>query len=215
MTQMNRRRFAAMLATAGLLPSLASARSNGPRANLRDFSTYFNNIITMQARFQQYNEDGSLSAGTLYMKRPGRMRMEYDDNSALMLVMGGSVAVFDSKSDQDPTRYPLRRTPLWNVLRPDVDLGRPGAIKSFNSYDDLTRITAYDDSEPESGRIVLEFDTPEDTIELKGWEVRTALGERVLVRLRDITYAIPLSDSLFNFDREIRDRARKYKQRDI
>lgn len=173
-----------------------------PQPNLADISGWFNGIKTMEARFQQYNNDGTIDTGTLYIMRPGRMRMEYDSQDALILVSGGSIALYDGARDRHAERYPLRSTPLWHLLRRDVDLGRPGAIKAFGSHKDLTRITAYDEDRPEAGRMVLEFDNSDGTIKLDGWKIRTAHGETVNVRLRDPEYGMPLSNFLFSLRAE-------------
>jgi outer membrane lipoprotein-sorting protein len=195
----------AVLACAMLFSAAASAEEY-PQPNLADISGWFNGIKTMEARFQQYNNDGTIDAGTLYIMRPGRLRMDYDSQEALVLVSGGSIALYDGARDKHAERYPLRATPLWHLLRRDVDLGRPGAIKAYDSHKDLTRITAYDEDRPEAGRMVLEFDNSDGTIKLDGWKVRTAHGETVNVRLRDAEYGIPLSDLLFSIRAEERRR---------
>jgi outer membrane lipoprotein-sorting protein len=169
--------------------------------NLRDISSYFNNIGTMEARFQQYNDDGSLDTGTIYIRRPGRMRIEYDNNKALVLVSGGSVAIFD-KQKKRAQQYPLRKTPLWLILKKNVDLGRPGAIKSIEHHRDLTRITAYDEEAPEAGRVVFEFDNADGNIKFDGWKIRTDLGETVTTRLQNVEIGMPLSNFLFSISHE-------------
>jgi len=65
-----------------------------------------------------------LSTGQIYIKRPGRIRFEYNapDNS-LMIAGGGQVAIFDPRSNTRPDRYPLNQTPLSIILERNVDLG--------------------------------------------------------------------------------------------
>lgn len=177
-----------------------SAQADG-EPNLRDISHYFNEIETMQSRFQQYNDDGSVDAGTIYMRRPGRLRMEYDHGKGMVLVSGSTVAVFDgTKSTAE--KYPLKKTPLWLLLKPEVDLGRPGAIKSIDHYRDLTRITAFDPENPDIGRMVLEFDNADGNIKFDGWKIRTGLGEKVTTRLHDTETGMPLSNFLFSISHE-------------
>jgi outer membrane lipoprotein-sorting protein len=191
--------FALSLAIVAATPVLSEVY---PQPNLRDISEWFNGVETMEAKFQQYNDDGSLDTGTLYIMRPGRLRMQYDRQDALVLVAGGAISIYDGADDADAERYPLRSTPLWHLLRPEVDLGRPGAIKAFGSHKNLTRITAYDDDHPEAGRMILEFDNSDGTIKLDGWKVRTASGEEVNVRLRDPNYGITLPSQLFSVQLE-------------
>lgn len=201
MTSIFRRSFLAGLCAGVLLSPSISIAEASPQPNLRDISQWFNGIETMQSRFQQYNEDGTVDTGTLYIRRPGRLRMEYDKPEAVVFVSGGAITISDPKSKgSEKQTYPLRSTPLWHLLRKDVDLGRPGAIKSFEQHRDLTRITAYDDDAPEAGRIVFEFENGDGTIKLAGWNIRTANGEKVLVRLRQPEYGMALSNFLFSPD---------------
>jgi len=180
----------------------AQGEATGAEPNLREISAWIRSVETVQSRFQQYNFDGSISHGMIYISRPGRMRMEYDDADALVQVSGGTVAIWDGARAKSAQKYPLMKTPLWNLLREDVDLGRPGAIKAFDHYRDLTRITAYDPDAPQAGRIVFEFDNSKGQIALDGWKTRTATGQSTTVRLRDPEYGIPLSDFLFSIQHE-------------
>ncbi|MEM9197924.1 MAG: outer membrane lipoprotein carrier protein LolA, partial [Pseudomonadota bacterium] len=80
---------------------------------LADISDYLNTITTLKAPFEQINDDGSVSTGTLYIRRPGRMRFEYNPpEQALVIAAASAVVIFDDKSNQAPETYPLRRTPL-------------------------------------------------------------------------------------------------------
>ena len=54
-------------------PGAQRARSGVP-----EVEQYFNSIRTLQARFVQSNPNGTVVQGTLYVRRPGRMRFEYD-----------------------------------------------------------------------------------------------------------------------------------------
>ena len=65
------------------------------KISLRDLSAYLNGIKTAQFEFSQINGDGSISEGKIYIKRPGRMRFEYNPpNNALVLASAGKVGNF-------------------------------------------------------------------------------------------------------------------------
>jgi len=75
--------LAAVLATLGL-PALAQAIPLG------ELSAYLNGLRTAQGGFTQVNADGTIGTGTIYIKRPGRVRFEYaPPEQSLFLAAGG------------------------------------------------------------------------------------------------------------------------------
>ena len=59
------------------------------QASTAEVERYINAIRTLKARFVQSNPNGSVVQGTLYVRRPGRMRFEYDAPSQLKIVADG------------------------------------------------------------------------------------------------------------------------------
>ena len=76
------------------------------------------------------NADGSESSGIILLKRPGRMRFEYDKpDKTLVLVAAGALAIFDPKGDQEPMTYPVRNNPISLLLNSEIESARPKSIK--------------------------------------------------------------------------------------
>ena len=95
------------------------------KISLNEISSYFNDMITAEAQFSQFSDTGETTTGRLYIRRPGRIRFEYDPPDATLVVVGGGqVAVFDPKSRDEPLRFPLRHSPLNLVLEREVDLAQ-------------------------------------------------------------------------------------------
>ena len=81
-------------AAALLLTSPVNAQSKP--LSLNEISEYLNSLINAEGAFTQVNADGTLSKGRFYLKRPGRMRFEYEPpNDALVVAGQGTLAVFD------------------------------------------------------------------------------------------------------------------------
>lgn len=168
---------------------------------LSDISRYLNGISTAQGRFTQVNADGSVSTGTLYIRRPGRIRFEYDPpNDALVMAGGGQVAVFDPKSNQPPEQYPLRRTPLSLILDKTVDLGRARMVIAHGAEGNLTRVVAQDPENPDYGTLTLYFS--ETPLRLRQWVIDDGSGSPVRVTLDRLDTGVQLGASLFNIVRE-------------
>lgn len=172
---------------------------------LNQISAYLNSFTTAKAEFTQINADGSLSTGTLYIKRPGRVRFEYaEPDDSLVMAGGGQVAIFDAKSNQPPEQYPLRRTPLNLILKRDVDLARAAMVVGHRSDGEATTVIAQDPEHPEYGTIALVF--TDDPVQLRQWIITGEDGSQTTVVLSDMAYGVELSSRLFNIVREVQDR---------
>ncbi|MDQ7080282.1 MAG: outer membrane lipoprotein carrier protein LolA [Paracoccaceae bacterium] len=193
--------------TLSTLPLVAQATEGAPTPiSVAAISDWLNKLETAKARITQINPDGTISTGKLYIRRPGRMRFEYDPpNAALVIAGGGSVAIFDYKSNEPPQQYPLKRTPLSVILAKDVDLTRDKMITGQSFDGTATTIRAQDPKNPEIGYIDLVF--TDNPIELRQWVITDQDGNKTTVILGDLKTGIPLADSLFSVELELQKNA--------
>ena len=191
---MNRR---TLLTSAAAFAVLAGSAAQAQQLSLSAVSAYLNGLTTATSGFTQVNGDGTLSTGQLYIKRPGRIRFEYNapDNS-LVMAGGGSVAIFDPRSNAAAERYPLNQTPLSIILAQNVDLGRARMVTGHTSDGTTTTITAQDPDHPEYGNIQMKFSA--NPIELRQWIVTDNVGEQTTVILNGLRPGGSISDSQFN-----------------
>jgi outer membrane lipoprotein-sorting protein len=191
--------LAAAMSAATALPALAQA------IPLSDLSDYINNIRTAEAAFTQISDDGAIATGTLYMRRPGRMRFEYDgDEELLVIAGGGQVAIFDGRSNSLPEQYPLRRTPLNLILARNVDLDRSDMIIAHEDDGTATRVVAQDPDDPDIGQIAMVFTA--DPVELRQWVITDANGFRTTVILGEMAQGVTIPSRQFNIPAELRTR---------
>lgn len=195
---MNRRSTLLMgLASAAalLLPLGAQAQSAGEI--LATVSARLSAIRTLQSDFVQLNADGSRSTGTLSVSRPGRMRMDYQgSNPPLVIVGGGQVAIYDGPRKTSPEVYPLQSTPLWLILRPDVNLSTGQGVRRAWAEGQHLYVNTYDPNRPEAGQITFQF--AGSPLMLQGWISQTQGGEKVTVALQNVRQGMNLGDSLFS-----------------
>jgi outer membrane lipoprotein-sorting protein len=194
---MKRRSFLTALAAAAILGSPVSAEP----ISLAELSRYLNGLTTAEARFTQTNADGSRSKGTLYIKRPGRARFEYDaPMKSLVLAGSGSVAIFDEKSNEPPEQYPLRRTPLNLILAENVNLGQAKMVIGHGEVDGTTRVVAQDPKNPEYGTIEMVFAA--NPTRLLSWIITDDAGNETYVQLDGLTTGVDLPTRLFDIRAE-------------
>lgn len=170
------------------------------KLSLDEISNYLESLKSAQASFTQINDDNSISTGRLMIKRPLRARFEYDPpESALVMAGGGSVAIFDLKSNEPAESYPLRRTPLWVILERDVDLKQRDMVVGHSYDGTATKVTAQDPKNPEYGSIDLLF--TDEPVQLRQWVIHDGHGGSTTVVLGEMDESIQLANSLFNISR--------------
>jgi outer membrane lipoprotein-sorting protein len=194
---MKRRSFMAWAAAVVLTATPAVAQG----LSLDQVSAYLNGLQTAQGGFTQINADGTLSTGQIYIKRPGRIRFEYNapDNS-LVMAGGGQVAIFDPRSNNGPDRYPLNQTPLKIILERNVDLARASMVMGHTSDGTTTTVTAQDPAHPQYGNIQMVFTA--NPVELRQWIVTDEVGSQTTMILNDLVRGGRINDIKFNIVNE-------------
>ena len=181
-----------IVATSMSLATVASA----DKLSLNEISNFLNDLKTASGDFTQINDDGTISAGKIFIKRPGRMRFEYDD--ALVLANSGSIKIYDKKSNQPPVSYALRRTPLALILARNVDLGQAKMVVGHDYDGTATIVRAQNPKKPEYGSIELKFTS--NPVELRQWVVNDANGDRSTIVLGELIKGGKLANGLFEID---------------
>ena len=196
---MKRRSFMAWTAAVVLTATPAVAQG----LSLDQVSAYLNGFQTAQGGFTQINADGTLSTGQIYIKRPGRIRFEYNapDNS-LVMAGGGQVAIFDPRSNNGPDRYPLNQTPLKIILERNVDLARASMVMGHTSDGTTTTVTAQDPAHPQYGNIQMVFTA--NPVELRQWIVTDEVGSQTTMILNDLVRGGRINDIKFNIVNEMK-----------
>lgn len=188
-----------------LWPAIVGAAE---QLSLAEISNYLNSITTVKTDFTQINDDGSISTGTLYIRRPGRMRFEYNPpEQALVIAAASAVVIIDNKSNEPPETYPLNKTPLSLILGRNIDLTRANMVENARFDGTSTTVKARDPERPETGFIELTFtDTP---TELRQWAIYDNGGSKTTVILGAFETGMSLPNTLFDADREVSRRSNR------
>ena len=192
------RRFALLAPLAFLLPLPAAAE----KIPLSTLSAYLNGLTTVETDFTQINADGTISTGTLSIRRPGRARFEYaPPDKSLVIAGGGQVAIFDAKSNQPPEQYPLKRTPLNLILGQNIDLGKARMVVGHAEVAGTTRVIAQDPQNPEYGTIEMVFSAK--PVALRQWIITDNAGGQTVVELGPLVTGLDYPPSTFNIEVEL------------
>ena len=173
--------------------------------SLEKLSEYLTNLKFLKATFLQVNSDGSKSSGSILVKRPGRMRFDYDKpDNTLVLVAAGALAIFDPKGDNEPMTYPVRNNPISLLLKSEIDLINSGMVSNYKKDLEEAVLTIKDPTKPKRGSVELLFlgEQPE----LKKFTLKNENGTSISIFLENNEYPNNINDTLFSIALEINKR---------
>jgi len=176
----------------------ALALSPADQALVEQANAYFNQVHTLKAQFVQEAADGAEAKGTIYLDRPGKLRLEYAPPSPILVVAQGDTLVYyDSKLGQ-VSYVDLDATMAGVLVRPEVKLDEGDlevtSVKHQAGTDSIT-VTKRDNAN--QGRITLVF--TEKPFQLRQWQVVDQQGQTTIVTLYDAQSGLPLDEALFTF----------------
>lgn len=189
-----RRAILTLIASLPAWPALAGLPPDDA-ALVEKARDYLLRITSAIGRFTQVDPSGRSATGTIYLKRPGRARFEYDPPSGLVVASNGfRVAVLNRRLGTLDA-YPLGATPLGVLLSRDIRIDKDVAIGQVKRRPGGFSLVAWESKKHNEGQIALDFsDAP---VALLGWTITNAQGAATRVSLIDFAASKPLPNSFF------------------
>jgi len=177
----------------------AALLSDADKADIGRIERHINEIGTLQSRFLQVTSTGSFSQGTLYLWRPGRLRVEYDPPNPMLVVANNTWLIYEDKELEQITQLPLGATPASVLVADSISLfSDEFTITGFERGPGSLRLTFVRAKDPLAGSVTLIFsDRP---LALKKWIVIDGQGIATTVSLLQARLGIPLNPELFQYD---------------
>lgn len=161
---------------------------------------YLNSITTMKARFLQTTAAGNVSSGTYYVRRPGRLRFEYDPPVPILIVADGTQVTMVDFKQQDFSQWPIGWTAASFLVADNLRLSGDITVTDARVVNGDIHISMYQTKRPNEGRATMIVqDSP---MLLKGWSITDAKGGQVSVSLTRVESGIDLSKISFRFSED-------------
>ena len=187
-------RALAPVALAAAVP--AEAQSN----DLARVEAHLAAVQSMTAGFVQTDARGRAASGTLQLKRPGRIRFEYQGQDVLLVANGSKLYFLDYEVGQK-NNWDLNKTPLGILLSANPDIRRIARLIPQKDPRILL-VRAKDPRRPEFGALLLAFvrspGAPGGLL-LEGWTAIDAQNKRTTVKLSNQRYNVAVPESAFRF----------------
>lgn len=176
------------------------------RAILTKVEKAYNKMHTLSAKFAQFNSKmkDELHTGTIYISKPGQMRLQYEKGSPLEFVATNGAFIYHDKDLEEVNYFDLNSTPVEWILRDKLLFDDPGfVVTDVQDVLDEYFITAHKKGAKELGELTLVIDKDEMT--LKQWDVLDVQGIKSTVSLFDIKQNIPVDKKIFMFHNPYKD----------
>lgn len=165
--------------------------------DVKRVEAYLNKLSTLKARFLQLSSNGAQAEGDVFVKRPGRMRIQYDPPMPVEIIATGTFLVYHDKDLEQVTWLGLDSTPAGILLDEHVSLSGDVTVTGFERNANTLRVTVTKTDDPTMGSLTLVLsDKP---LSLKKWTIVDAQGLLTTVALIDPRFGVPLSKDLFSF----------------
>ena len=192
--------FARALAPMAIVAAAAAPAPAATTGDLKAVEASLAATQSMTADFVQTDGRGRQQAGTLSLKRPGKIRFAYRGVNALMVADGKTLHYLDYDVGQH-SKWAIGKSPLAVLLSPAPNLTRIARVVPSDNPQ-VVVVRARDARRPEFGTLVLAFVRSGGApggLRLEGWTAIDAQNKKTVIRLSNQRFNVAVPDSAFGF----------------
>jgi outer membrane lipoprotein-sorting protein len=195
------------LAAFTLVPALAAGFAIGAPAIAQSASTlssvqsHLKATSSMTADFVQTDRNGQRLSGKLTLKRPGKIRFQYQKDVPLLIVGDGSRLTMIDYQVRQVQSWPVKNSPLGALLDPERDLSKYAKVIPTGS-DEVLSVEVKDPKRPEYGTITMVFirdGSAPAGLRLRGWVALDSQNNRTRIDLSNQKFNVAVADSAFKW----------------
>ena len=195
------------LAAVALAPALAAGALIGapaiaqPANALASVQAHLKPTSSMTADFVQTDRNGQRLSGKLTLKRPGKIRFQYQKDVQLLIVGDGSRLTMIDYQVKQVQSWPVKNSPLGALLDPERDLTKYAKVLPTGSGDVLS-VEVKDPKRPEYGTITMVFirdGSSPGGVRLRGWVALDSQNNRTRIDLSNQQFNVAVAESAFKW----------------
>jgi outer membrane lipoprotein-sorting protein len=159
-------------------------------------------VTSMTAAFAQTDRNGHVLNGTMTLKRPGKIRFQYEKGVPQLIVADGNSLYFIDYQVRQVERWPIGNSPLAVLLNPKRDIRKFARLVPTGDSR-IVSIEVHDSAHPEYGRITMIFQREPGApggLMLQGWVALDSQNNRTTIRLSNQRFNAEVSDGTFRWN---------------
>lgn len=168
---------------------------------------YLSGIPSIIANFSQTSSDGSAGTGKFFLKRPGKMRWQYNPPAPILIVSDGKVVTYYDAGLDQISYIGIDDTLATLMTKKEIKLESNNVhLTKVEHGGGVIHVTMVQKKKPDEGSMTLEL--KENPLEIKRLITLDATGNETIVTLKNTQFGPVLDDKLFIFEdpRSVNDR---------
>ena len=164
--------------------------------DIKRVEDYLNSLTTVISKFVQVSPTGGVSDGTFYLKRPDKLRWEYNPPTPIAIVAKGSLLTYLDRELQQISHIGIRSTPVSFLLRDTISFNNNDIrLTGYENANGLLKLQLSQESEDLEGTIILTFkDQPLSLVEM---QVSDMQGQVTTVSFVNSVFGQKIEDKTF------------------
>ena len=179
------------------VPEARANFSESDRADLKRVSDYLNSLKSVEGNFTQVNNAGKTVQGQFHLKKPGRIRFDYEKPNPNVVVADGTTVAVENSALKTTDRYPITNSPLRLLLSDGMDLSTDPRVSAIKHEAGALTVTAREKSGAATGTITLTLADSGGNLELRQWDIVDAQGAHTTVVVNEMRQVADIPPDLF------------------
>ena len=154
-----------------------------------------NSVRGIESRFVQTSSTGQVAQGTLYVQRPGNLRIDYAPPTPLQVYADSTWLFYLDFELKEASQVPVASTPAAFLVRDRLALSGDLTVTGVERRRGRLWLAVVRTDEPDAGTLRIALDGT--TLSLLGWVVVDAQGVETRITLIDPAFNRPIDEKVF------------------
>ena len=189
-----------MLALVVLATPVISAEAAAPlgaadRATIARAEAALNRVRGIESRFIQSSSNGDFAQGTLYVERPGNLRIDYAPPSPLQVYADATWLIYLDYQLKEASQVPIEATPAAFLVRDRLELSGDLTVTGIERSTGRLWLDIVRTEEPDAGSLRIALDGT--SLSLLGWVIIDPQGIETRITLIKPSFNRPIDKKVF------------------
>jgi outer membrane lipoprotein-sorting protein len=188
-------RYFSLIISLIILISSQAVSSDQQKLLKTKIENFFVSLNTLEADFIQVSPSGNISNGKIFIDLPGKLRLDYNKPSNLLITCKGFWLVVQDRKRKSTNNIPLQQTPFSILLDKKINFNNNKIILDLKKSLGIISLKVQLAENVKAGELILEFS--DNPFILKKWIIKDIIGDETTVLIQNTKFGHKLPFELF------------------